>query len=85
MSNYNTITVRVDSETKENATRIFKELGLDMSTGINIFLKQVVRTNGIPFPVSAERNSQKRNPYAYSDDELGKMSLDELLEEAEDN
>lgn len=33
---------------------MFREIGMDMSTAITVYLKQVVRTNGIPFPVSAE-------------------------------
>ena len=49
-----TITVRVEDNVKKEASDIFKEVGLDMSTAINVFLKQVIRSNGIPFPVSAE-------------------------------
>ncbi|MCR5234696.1 MAG: type II toxin-antitoxin system RelB/DinJ family antitoxin [Lachnospiraceae bacterium] len=49
-----TITVRVEDELKKEAGNIFREVGMDMSTAITIYLKQVVRTNGIPFPVTAE-------------------------------
>ena len=49
-----TITVRVDEKVKKDACHIFNEVGMDMSTAINVYLKQVIRVNGIPFPVSAE-------------------------------
>ena len=36
------INVQVDSETKKQATDILNDLGLSMSTAINLFLKQVI-------------------------------------------
>lgn len=50
-----TITIRTDEETKNEASAIFKKLGLDMSTGINLFLKQVVISNGIPFAIQVDK------------------------------
>ena len=47
-----TITVRVDEEIKREAGNIFREVGMDMSTAINVYLRQVIRSNGIPFAVS---------------------------------
>ena len=44
-----TMTVRVDKEVKDNAKMIFAELGIDLSTAVNIFLKQSIREHGIPF------------------------------------
>lgn len=46
------ITVNVDKETKEEAAKIFKDLGLNMSTAVNIYLKACIKENGIPFPIS---------------------------------
>ena len=43
------IAVRVDDELKKQATAIFNELGLDMSTAVKLFLKQSVLTGSIPF------------------------------------
>lgn len=44
-----TINLKVDPEVKEQAKRVFDALGLDMSTAINLFLRQAIRANGIPF------------------------------------
>ena len=46
------ITFRTNSETKAEAQRILAELGMDISTALNVFLKKVVRTESIPFDVS---------------------------------
>lgn len=48
------INIRVDSEIKSQAQEVFSSLGLDMTTAINIFLRQSIRQHGIPFPISAE-------------------------------
>ncbi len=46
-----TLQIRIDSKTKTDAQRVFKELGLDMSSGMKLFLQQVVNTESIPFPL----------------------------------
>lgn len=45
------INVNVDTQIKEEATTILKDLGLNMSTFINMALAQVVKRNGVPFEV----------------------------------
>ena len=44
-----TIQLRIDRKTKAQSQAIFKKLGMDISTGVKLFLSQVVRTKGIPF------------------------------------
>ncbi len=46
------INIQVDSNVKKEATMVLSELGLSMSSAINLFLKQVVKKNGIPFEVT---------------------------------
>jgi len=48
------INLRVDDEVKKGAEKTFNEIGLSMSTAINIFLKAVVRENRIPFELSGD-------------------------------
>ena len=43
------LNVRIDADLKKQAEEIFSELGLNMSTALTVFLRQTVRTNGIPF------------------------------------
>lgn len=46
-----TINVRTDEKRKTLATAIFNEMGLDMSSAIQLFLQQVIITKSIPFPI----------------------------------
>jgi len=43
------LNIRTNKEVKLAAEKIFEELGLNMTTAINIFLRQTIRENGIPF------------------------------------
>jgi len=43
------INIRVDSDIKNKAQEVFAALGLDMTSAVNIFLRQAIRVNGIPF------------------------------------
>ena len=45
------LNIRTDKEVKAQAEKIFDALGLNMTTAINIFLRQAIRENGIPFDV----------------------------------
>lgn len=42
-------TVRIDPEVKERAVAIFADLGMNLSTGVEVCLRAVVRANGLPF------------------------------------
>lgn len=49
-----TLSVRVDEDVKKQANELFADLGLDMSTAINMFLRQSIMRDGLPFDVSRE-------------------------------
>ncbi len=48
MNNTN-LNIRTDKAVKLAAEKIFEELGLNMTTAVNMFLRQTIRENGIPF------------------------------------
>jgi DNA-damage-inducible protein J len=79
------INVRVDENVKKNADNIFNELGMNMSTAINIFLKQAIREHGIPFDLKLEQPNEE-TLMAMKDVEEGKNlrgpfnSIEELME-----
>lgn len=54
-----TTTLRINDELKRESDAILKQLGLPLSTAITLFLKQVVRTGGIPFPLKADVPNQE--------------------------
>ena len=43
--------ISLDSEVKAKAQELFADFGLDLSTAINIFLRQSIRENCIPFSI----------------------------------
>lgn len=83
------INVRVDSALKQEAETLFSELGLNMSSAINMFLRSAINHNGIPFEVRRpapnaetqaaldEYEEMKKNPGNYKRYE----SFDEILNE----
>lgn len=55
------ISLRVDDTVKKAAEATFDEIGLSMSSAINIFLKAVVRERRIPFELSADPFYSREN------------------------
>ena len=51
------INIKTDSELKKQAEALFAELGMNMTTAFNIFMRQAVRENRIPFEIT-------RDPYS---------------------
>lgn len=52
------ISIRVDKQLKKQADSLFNELGMNMSTAFNVFIRQAVREGRIPFDISL--NQQKK-------------------------
>ena len=50
------MSIRLDSEVKEQAQQVFNHLGMDMTTAINIFLRQAIQYQGLPFDVRLDEN-----------------------------
>lgn len=50
------MSIRLDSEVKEQAQQVFNNLGMDMTTAINIFLRQAIQYQGLPFDVRLDEN-----------------------------
>ena len=49
MATTTNLNIRTEKSVKEAAEGIFAELGLNMTTAVNMFLRQTIRENGIPF------------------------------------
>jgi len=49
-----TVTVRMDTELKQQAENLFDEIGLNMSSAITVFVKAAVREGRIPFELAAD-------------------------------
>ena len=53
------LNIRTDKAIKDQAEEIFNELGLNMTTAINIFLRTAIREHGIPFELKL-RSEERR-------------------------
>ena len=53
------LNIRIDADLKKQAEQIFNELGLNMSTALTVFLRQTVRSNGIPFDLRLEAPNEE--------------------------
>ena len=51
MANIN-VTIRIDESLKEEADRLFDDLGLSFTTAINVFVKQSLREGRTPFEIT---------------------------------
>ena len=53
------ISIRMDSDLKAQAEALFSELGMNLSTAFNIFVRQSLREGGIPFEIRTERPNKE--------------------------
>lgn len=81
------INFRIDEETKKEMEQVCNELGMTMSTALNIFIKKMTREKRIPFEVSIDpfysANNIKHLEKITSEIDSGKAKLveHELIEE----
>ncbi len=57
-----TITVNVDDAVKEQSDRLFRSMGLNMTTAVNAFLRKSLQEGGIPFSLTADVRGVWVNP-----------------------
>ena len=83
-----TVNFKMDSELKAEADKLFAELGMNMTTAINVFVRQAVRQRRIPFEVAldtpnAETIAAMREANALAADPKAKRyaSFQDLLDE----
>lgn len=48
------LNIRIDAELKEQAKEVYKDMGMDLTTAVTIFLRQSVREQRLPFQPSRE-------------------------------
>lgn len=53
------ISIRMDSDLKSQADALFSELGMNLSTAFNIFVRQSLRDGGIPFEIKMDQPNKE--------------------------
>lgn len=82
-----TLQIRIDEELKQQATKVYEDLGMDLSTAIRVFLRRSVSINGMPFELVNGTTEEKalwaienmRETSRLNGND--KMTLDEINEE----
>ncbi|BAP85358.1 addiction module antitoxin, RelB/DinJ family [Paucilactobacillus hokkaidonensis JCM 18461] len=81
MDEKGTLTIRVDNKKKKVAGKIMNDLGLNLSTAVNMLLSQIIEEKGLPFTPKLSENNHLVE--ALTDIEKGRVSkynnVDEML------
>lgn len=59
MANTTNFSVRMDSDIKKQCERLYNELGINLTTAINVFLRQSLRAGGFPFDVRLDHPNKE--------------------------
>lgn len=59
MSTTTNFSVRMDSDIKKQCEMLYGELGINLTTAINVFLRQSLRAGGFPFDVRLEQPNKE--------------------------
>ena len=78
--------ISIDADIKKQAQELFAELGMDLSTAINIFIRQSLRQHSIPFEITADvPNEETKRATEYVRNGIGLSrgfhSVSELMED----
>lgn len=77
-----TTSISIDADVKSQAQALYADLGLDLSTAINIFLRQSIRENRIPFEVRLSKPPrQESGEIEMTDDEKIDFVAQRILRE----
>ena len=59
MANTTNFSVRMDSDIKKRCEALYNELGMNLTTAINVFLRQSLRVGGLPFDVRVDQPNKE--------------------------
>ncbi|MCX4322654.1 MAG: type II toxin-antitoxin system RelB/DinJ family antitoxin [Lachnospiraceae bacterium] len=59
MAGTTNFSVRMDSDIKKQCESLYSELGMNLTTAINVFLRQSLRAGGFPFDVKLEQPNRE--------------------------
>ena len=75
------ITICMDNDVKEKADALFSELGMDLNTAFNLFVRESLRAGGFPFELRPNKKVKEAKRITYDSSIEGYNNLDELFDE----
>lgn len=85
------VSFRIDKKLKQDAEKLFNDMGMSMTTAFNIFLRQTVRERRLPFNVTTQEfnndtlNAIKEAERLAEDPNAKRYTLEEALKELKNN
>lgn len=86
--NTTNVTIRMDADLKAQAEELFAELGMNLTTAFNVFVRQSLRQGGLPFEIKLERPNKETIAAMLEAERIAKdpnvkgyNNLDELFED----
>ena len=49
----------MDKQVKQDSEALFRDLGMNLTTAINVFLRQAIRVGGFPFEIKQDRPNKE--------------------------
>jgi addiction module RelB/DinJ family antitoxin len=71
------VNIRMDSDVKESADRLFSTLGFSLTTAVNAFVRQALRERAIPFQI---RDTETARPTRSEYLEVGRRAVQAIQE-----
>ena len=72
MTSTTNFSVRIDRDIKKKCEDLYSELGINLTTAINIFLRQSLRVGGIPFDVRVDQPNKETTAAMLEAEKLAK-------------
>jgi len=76
MDKTTTLNIRINPDVKSSAENILSQLGVPMATAVDMFLKQISLTGGIPFPVTLPKA-----PDSINTDNMSAIRIRKIIDE----
>jgi DNA-damage-inducible protein J len=85
MAETTNLNIRIDKDLKERADAVFTEMGMNMTTAFNIFVRQTLRQGKIPFEIYTDpfysESNMKVLRQSIKEANEGKLTVHELIED----
>lgn len=78
------IQIRIDSKTKNEAKLILDNLGMDMSSAIKIFFRQIINTKNFPCEIRDENGFTLRNAEILREASVSAKNSDKIFKKSSD-
>ncbi len=70
MAETTNFSVRIDKQLKQESEALFRDLGMNLTTAINVFLRRAIRAGGFPFEIKQDQPNKETLPALLESEQL---------------